>query len=81
MKELVISLFVLTSLAVMFSEGWNLFAETVLSTWEIKGPDGEPKKPIIQTFVYAIVISLISVFVLFILTHPKLGLVKSTNKH
>ena len=75
MRDLVISLFVLTSLALMFSEAWNMFAETLLATWEIKNDKGEPVKPVIQTMVYAVCVSIFSIVVLYILTHPKLGLV------
>lgn len=52
-----------------------MFAETLLATWEIKNDKGEPVKPVVQTMVYAVCVSIFSVGVLYILTHPKLNLV------
>lgn len=75
MKNLFISFFVLTSLSLIFSDSWNMLAETMLSKWEIKDADGNVKKPLLQNLVYALSVTVFSILVLYILTHPKLKLI------
>lgn len=75
MKNLFISFFVLTSLALIFSESWNMLAETMLATWEIKDEEGNVASPVLQNLVYALCVTGFSVTVLYILTHPKVKLI------
>lgn len=76
MKIVFVSFFILTSLALIFSNSWNMLAETLLEKWEIKDKDGNVKAPVVQNLVYAIVVTIFSFSVLFVLTHPKLNLIK-----
>lgn len=74
MRDIFISLFVLTALSLIFSHAWNTVAETMLSTWEIKDKNGNVKKPVIQTLVYAISITILAIIVLYFL--HRFGLTK-----
>lgn len=61
----------------MFSHAWNMVAETLLSKFEIKkkdsngnviiGPNGKPEieAPVLQNLVYAIIITIMSVLILW----------------
>lgn len=80
MKSIFISLFILTSLALIFSNSWNMLAETMLQKWEIKDKDGNVKAPVIQNLVYAIAVTVFSFAMLYVLTHPKLNLIKETKR-
>ena len=65
MLDLFISIFVITALALMFSQSWNLVAETMLQKYERTDAAGNVVKPVDQTLMYAISITAISVFVLW----------------
>ena len=65
MWDVFFSFFVITALALLFAHAWNLFAETLIETWDIKDSEGNVKDPIVQTLVYAIVMTLISIGVLW----------------
>ena len=82
MRDIFISLFVLTALSLVFSHAWNLVAESMLDTWEFKTPDGTVKKPVLQTFIYAMSISVLAVTLLFLLHRYGLtGRNKAAVKH
>lgn len=65
MWDVFFSFFVITALALLFAHSWNLFAEVLIETWQITDSEGNVKDPIVQTLVYAIVMTLISIGVLW----------------
>lgn len=65
MWDLFISIFVISALALTFAHAWNLVAETVLDTYEIKSDTGEVKKPVMQTVVYAAIVTAICILSLW----------------
>ena len=64
MWDVFFSFFVITALALLFAHAWNLFAETLVGTWEIKDSEGNLKDPILQTLTYAIIMTCISIGIL-----------------
>ncbi len=65
MWDVFFSFFVITALALLFAHAWNLFAETLIDTWDIKDKDGNVKAPVLQTFVYAVIVTLLSIGVIW----------------
>jgi len=67
MWDVFFSFFVITALALLFAHSWNLFAETLISTWELKDSDGNVKDPVLQTMTYAIIMTVVSIAVLYLI--------------
>lgn len=67
MWDVFFSFFVITALALLFAHSWNLFAETLISTWELTDSEGNVKDPILQTLTYAIIMTVVSIVVLYII--------------
>jgi len=66
MIDLFISLFVITALALTFAHAWNLVAETALQQYERRDPvTKQVKQPVLQTLLYAIGITVVSVIALY----------------
>ncbi len=82
MWDVFFSFFVITALALLFAHAWNLFAETLIATWEIKDSNGNVKDPIVQTLVYALTMTLISIGILwYIHKFTKIDLHKGRQGH
>lgn len=67
MWDIFFSFFVITALALLFSHAWNMFANALIATWEIKDAEGNVKDPIIQSLTYAIVMTLLCICVLVVI--------------
>ena len=65
MIDLFISIFVITAMALIFAHAWNLVSETALQKYERKDDDGNIKKPIEQTLLYALGVTGVSIFALW----------------
>lgn len=71
-----ISVFVVAAFGFVFANAWNKVSEAVLNRYEKRDALGRPIKPIEQTFYYAIGITILCAFVLWIIyeyaiTHSK----------